>query len=168
MRHLQGHFLVATLAEPGPGAEPLAQFEPPVSHEVVNSRQALLHFCQTRALQFNSLRYAHFSTMRILQEMLHPAPKAEEGGAAYCLPGCLRGRQDDGSMMIACDVCDNWFHTGCLAHHTVPSGEDESFVCPLCVESKAEVYLGGLQGTPVVGGVDDSLSLGAFADDFLI
>ena len=32
--------------------------------EVVNTRQAVLHFCQAQALQFNLLRYAQFSTMR--------------------------------------------------------------------------------------------------------
>ena len=122
------------------------QFEEAHSCEVVNTRQALLHFCQTQALQFNSLRYAQFSTMRIIQEIVSPAPKADDGGPAYCLAGCLRGRADDGSMMIACDVCDNWFHPGCLASLLggMPEGEDDSFACPLCVESKADAYLDGL------------------------
>ena len=141
MRNLQGHFLVATLAPPSDGERETPQFEPAVSRPVVDTRQAMLHFCQSRALQFNSVRYAQFSTMRLLQEMLHPAPKAAEGGAAYCLPDCLRGRADDGSMMIACDMCDNWYHTGCLAKAHQPESKDDSFVCPPCVNTKAKAYI---------------------------
>ena len=147
MRNLQGHFLVATLAPRDPAEPAPPQFEPDeLSSEVVNTRQAVLHFCQAQALQFNSLRYAQFSTMRLIQEMVRPAPKADSGGATYCVAGCLRGRSDDGSMMIGCDVCDNWYHTACLATFlgAQPAGEDDSFVCPLCVESKADAYLSDL------------------------
>jgi hypothetical protein len=38
-------------------------------------------------------------------------------------------------------VCDNWFHPACLKHHQVPESTDDSFVCPLCFDSKAEAYL---------------------------
>ena len=82
--------------------------------------------------------------MRLLQEMVHPAPRASEGGPAYCLADCLRARADDGSMMIACDVCDNWYHPTCLAKHHIPQSADETFVCPMCIDSKAEAYLAGL------------------------
>jgi len=140
MRRLQGHFLVAKLApldEAGEAGAAEAEASPLVSHDVVNTRQALLHHCMRHALQFNSLRYAQYSTMMLVHEMLHPSGS---DAAHYCLPGCLRGRVDDGSMMVACDACDNWFHPGCLPEAHIPSSDD-SFVCPLCVEAKAEVYL---------------------------
>jgi len=139
MRHMQGHFLVATLAPLPEGVAVQPQFEPPRSFEVANTRQALLQFCQLHSLQFNSLRYAQYSTMRLIYEMLHPTPKTAEGAGSYCVPNCCRGRTDDGSMMIGCDVCDNWFHPTCLVQ--VPESTDDPFVCPLCVESKAEMYL---------------------------
>ena len=117
MRHMQGHFLVATLAELPPGTEPIPQFDPPCSFPVVNNRQALLLFCQTQALQFNSCRYAQYSTLRIVYEMVHPTPPAPPiaESPAYCLVSCRRGQLDDGSMMVGCDVCDNWYHPDCLA-----------------------------------------------------
>ena len=50
-------------------------------------------------------------------------------------------------MMIACDVCDNWYHSGgCLSAQAMPQSDDEQFVCPLCVETKAEVYLSEMDG----------------------
>ena len=73
--------------------------------------------------------------MRLIYEMLHPSPKPSEASEAlYCLPGCARHRIDDGSMMIGCDVCDNWYHPPCLPPHMVPA-DDDSFVCPLCLPS---------------------------------
>jgi len=141
MRRLQGHFLVANFSPLPDGQEPQADDEPTVSYEVVNSRQAMLHHCMRHALQFNSLRYAQYSTMMILYEML--VPTVASSGGSYCLPTCARGRADDGSMMIACDVCDNWFHTGCLDE--VPNG-DESFVCPLCVDAKTAYIEGEFAG----------------------
>jgi len=145
MRRLQGHFLVATFTPPGPSeVQPeMGEDEEDISFEVVNSRQAMLHHCMRHALQFNSVRYAQYSTMMLFHEMLHPmAPTSNQ--ACYCLPSCMRGRADDGSMMIACDVCDNWFHPGCVQDH-VPTGED-SFVCPLCVEAKTAYISAQISG----------------------
>lgn len=144
MRRLQGHFLVAKLAPlaaaEAAGADERADaFEAAhqISYEVVNTRQALLHHCMRHALQFNSLRYAQYSTMMLVHEMLHPSGS---DAAHYCLPGCKRGRVDDGSMMVACDACDNWLHPGCLPATHMPASDD-SFVCPMCVDAKADVYL---------------------------
>ena len=41
--------------------------------------------------------------------------------------------------MIGCDVCDGWYHPGCLMQP--PENADDPFVCPICVEGKAESYL---------------------------
>ena len=105
MRRLQGHFLIAALApldksEAAAAAawEASSACEPTVSHEVVNTRQAFLHFCQAQGLRFSSLRYAQYSTMMLLYEIVHPAPPAPP--PTYCLPSCHRGRVDDGSLML--------------------------------------------------------------------
>ena len=63
MRRLQGHFLIAALsplddeeAATAAAWEQCAAAQPIVSHDVVNTRQAVLHFCQAQGLQFSSLR----------------------------------------------------------------------------------------------------------------
>lgn len=74
MRRLQGHFLVATLAPlRADELPPPSGHEDPITFEVVSSRQTVLHYCMSNALQFNSLRYAQYSTMVLLYEMLHPS-----------------------------------------------------------------------------------------------
>ena len=88
MRFLQGHFLVATLAPlrpskgrggegegegggegegTGAGAAAEAQFEPPRSHELVNSRHALLQFCTHEQVR------NHLGPWT-LPACMHPAP----------------------------------------------------------------------------------------------
>lgn len=65
-------------------------------------------------------------------------------------------------MMIACDVCDNWYHPGCLPAAHVPAGDD-SFVCPFCVDAKADVYISDGLGSALadellsskIGGLSD-------------
>ena len=52
----------------------------------------------------------------------------------YCVPGCLRHRRDDRSLMIGCDACDGWYHPDCLG--VVPPDaevdDDTPWVCPAC------------------------------------
>jgi len=146
MRRLQGHFLIAALspldeAEAAAAAawEATSASQPTVSHEVVNTRQAVLHFCQAHGLQFSSLRYAQYSTMKLLYEIAHPTQPAST--PTYCLPTCPRGRLDDGSLMLGCDFCDSWFHPACLQAHMperLPEG-DETFICPMCFDAQAEI-----------------------------
>mmetsp|Transcript_68998 Transcript_68998/g.122039 ORF Transcript_68998/g.122039 Transcript_68998/m.122039 type:complete len:136 (-) Transcript_68998:652-1059(-) len=128
----------------------------------------MIFYCQAHGLQFNSLRYAQYSTMMLIYEMLNPSEASKALNAKYCLPTCLRNRIDDGSMMIACDACDNWLHPGCLGMHrsswrsrsSLPpppylneciarsrtggaavTTDDDSFVCPACLDSQADDYL---------------------------
>jgi len=100
----------------------------------------MIFYCQAHGLQFNSLRYAQYSTMMLIYEMLNPSEASKALNAKYCLPTCLRNRMDDGSMMIACDACDNWLHPGCLGGAAVTT-DDDSFVCPACLDSQADDYL---------------------------
>lgn len=61
--------------------------------------------------------YARYSTMRILDELVH-GTHAEEGAqlgapalaARYCTAECRHGRADVGVLMVACDRCDSWVH----------------------------------------------------------
>jgi len=46
----------------------------------------------------------------------------------YC-PGC--GKPDDGSPMIGCDKCDDWYHWPCVNIVEEPA-EDEKWFCPNC------------------------------------
>ncbi|XP_043192577.1 transcription initiation factor TFIID subunit 3-like [Amphibalanus amphitrite] len=52
-----------------------------------------------------------------------------EGNRIWICPEC--GRQDDGSPMIGCDGCDDWYHWVCVGIQ-VPPG-DEDWFCPRCI-----------------------------------
>mmetsp|Transcript_28695 Transcript_28695/g.70676 ORF Transcript_28695/g.70676 Transcript_28695/m.70676 type:complete len:112 (+) Transcript_28695:2369-2704(+) len=99
----------------------------------MQSRQRLLAFCQSNTLQFCSLRYAQYSSMRILHELLHGSPQPER--ADYCTPECLHGRRDVGALMVACDLCQNWVHPECVG---LSSGEKaaKAFTCPACAQAE--------------------------------
>ena len=49
----------------------------------------------------------------------------------WICPMCKR--QDDGSPMIGCDSCDDWYHNACLKILTVPTGE---WYCPKCEKKR--------------------------------
>ncbi|CAG0879419.1 unnamed protein product [Cyprideis torosa] len=53
----------------------------------------------------------------------------EAGNKIWICPAC--GRQDDGSPMIGCDNCDDWYHWGCVGI-TVEPKEDEDWFCNRC------------------------------------
>lgn len=36
------------------------------------------------------------------------APQDDKGNEFWVCPSC--GKQDDGSPMIGCDTCDDWYH----------------------------------------------------------
>merc|ERR1711911_416068 len=53
------------------------------------------------------------------------------GDEVWICPMCKR--QDDGSPMIGCDSCDDWYHNACLKILTVPTGE---WYCPKCEKKR--------------------------------
>eukprot|EP00920_Eleutheroschizon_duboscqi_P032233 GHVT01077790.1.p1 GENE.GHVT01077790.1~~GHVT01077790.1.p1 ORF type:complete len:752 (-),score=145.89 GHVT01077790.1:818-3073(-) len=59
----------------------------------------------------------------------------ESGGAsdeATC-PACpAGGPSHSSSMMVCCDSCDTWFHTGCVGYVHDDSTAEESWYCPGC------------------------------------
>jgi len=54
----------------------------------------------------------------------------ESGNKVWICPAC--GKQDDGSPMIGCDKCDDWYHWLCVGINAEPS-ENQDWFCPRCV-----------------------------------
>jgi len=122
MQHLKRHFLVVVLADPD--GEPQEDKDPVISTDLTDSRQTFLGQCQACHWQFNTLRHAQYSTMMILNH-IHNKP-------SYCIDGCLRGRVEDGSFMVGCDICDNWYHGDCVGINKDEANGLESYLCPRC------------------------------------
>jgi hypothetical protein len=51
----------------------------------------------------------------------------------YCVCGASE-TEVKGQVMIACDVCDNWFHDECVGLTPLEASEVEIFLCPQCSE----------------------------------
>mmetsp|Transcript_4510 Transcript_4510/g.10883 ORF Transcript_4510/g.10883 Transcript_4510/m.10883 type:complete len:638 (+) Transcript_4510:230-2143(+) len=123
IQHLKRHFLVAQIKELD--TSPKTDLDPEVTNELANSREVLLGHCQASHWQFNSLRYAQYSSMMLLNNF-HRKPRR------FCTAACTRGRKEDGSKMIGCDVCDNWFHTECVAITAEQAERMQSYICTQC------------------------------------
>ncbi|KAF2369089.1 Bromodomain associated domain [Trinorchestia longiramus] len=54
----------------------------------------------------------------------------DQGNEVWICPTC--GKQDDGSPMIGCDTCDDWYHWVCVGIQ-VPPNESENWYCPRCL-----------------------------------
>ncbi len=52
-----------------------------------------------------------------------------QGNKIWICPSCKR--QDDGSPMIGCDLCDDWYHFICVGITDTPE-EDTEWYCPRC------------------------------------
>lgn len=61
----------------------------------------------------------------------------QDGREIWICPGC--GKQDDGSPMIGCDSCDDWYHWVCVNIHQEPA--DEDWFCPRCRARKSGSFL---------------------------
>ncbi|KAI8504256.1 transcription initiation factor TFIID subunit 3 [Branchiostoma belcheri] len=57
-----------------------------------------------------------------------PTPPGPEGETIWICPAC--SRPDDGSPMVGCDNCDDWYHWPCVGITEEPT-EDKWF-CPRC------------------------------------
>ena len=51
----------------------------------------------------------------------------------WTCPTCKK--EDDGSPMIGCDKCPDWYHNICVGITTVPEG---SWFCPKCSKDKVK------------------------------
>ncbi|XP_069085359.1 transcription initiation factor TFIID subunit 3 isoform X2 [Pleurodeles waltl] len=59
----------------------------------------------------------------------------EAGNKIWICPGC--NKVDDGSPMIGCDDCDDWYHWPCVGIKNPPPEEAEWF-CPKCAVKKKD------------------------------
>ena len=66
-------------------------------------------------------------TLKIVTDVLF-IKSISDGREIWICPGC--GKQDDGSPMIGCDSCDDWYHWVCVNIHQEPA--DEDWFCPRC------------------------------------
>jgi len=63
----------------------------------------------------------------------------ESGKKIWICPAC--GKQDDGSPMIGCDQCDDWYHWLCVGIKAEPA-ENQDWFCSRCM-AKEEDLKGG-------------------------
>jgi hypothetical protein len=61
---------------------------------------------------------------------------AVEDGSEWICPACKR--PDDGSPMIGCDHCDQWFHWLCVGIQVAP-GDHEKWFCRRCKKHESFV-----------------------------
>ncbi|XP_063073368.1 transcription initiation factor TFIID subunit 3 [Engraulis encrasicolus] len=59
----------------------------------------------------------------------------EWGNKIWICPGC--NKPDDGSPMIGCDQCDDWYHWPCVGILTPPP-EDQEWFCVKCAGKKTD------------------------------
>ncbi|KAF7694081.1 transcription initiation factor TFIID subunit 3 [Silurus meridionalis] len=59
----------------------------------------------------------------------------EWGNKIWICPGC--NKPDDGSPMIGCDECDDWYHWPCVGIQAAPP-EDQSWFCVKCSGKKKD------------------------------
>ena len=61
-----------------------------------------------------------------------------EGNQIWICPAC--GKPDDGSPMIGCDECDDWYHWICVGIQQEPA-DNQDWFCPRCVQKKTSMYI---------------------------
>ncbi|ODM89861.1 Transcription initiation factor TFIID subunit 3 [Orchesella cincta] len=66
----------------------------------------------------------------------------DKGNKIWICPAC--GRQDDGSPMIGCDMCDDWYHFPCVGIVEEPK-EDSEWFCKRCLKVRSSSGAKGKQ-----------------------
>ena len=61
-----------------------------------------------------------------------------EGNQIWICPAC--GKPDDGSPMIGCDECDDWYHWICVGIQQEPA-DNQDWFCPRCVQRKSNMFI---------------------------
>ncbi|KAF9531961.1 hypothetical protein CPB83DRAFT_848107 [Crepidotus variabilis] len=62
----------------------------------------------------------------------------EDDNKLYCL---CKTKYDEGRFMIACDRCDEWYHTQCVNMPDLEVDLVDQFICPSCVEKNPHLNL---------------------------
>lgn len=68
------------------------------------------------------------------------AESSGPGSQVWICPAC--GSVDDGSPMIGCDGCDEWYHWICVGIHVAPDAS-EDWHCRVCISKRQEMAAGG-------------------------
>ena len=63
-----------------------------------------------------------------------------DGNTVWICPGC--GKLDDGSSMIGCEICEDWYHFICIGIGPDPAA-NQYWYCPRCVVRKTNWFLAG-------------------------
>lgn len=70
----------------------------------------------------------------VITQTLSSGPVLDkQGNKIWICPSC--NEPDDGSPMIGCDTCDDWYHWPCVGITCEPP-EDESWFCPRCTRKR--------------------------------
>lgn len=75
------------------------------------------------------------------EDSLSVSAGATGGNQVWICPAC--GKVDDGSPMIGCDGCDNWYHWLCVGIHVAPESSEDWF-CRVCIMQRKEMAGDGL------------------------
>lgn len=90
----------------------------------------------------NAARSRSTSVMPVVDVKEETAPEAEvdasdkEDDKLYCV---CKTQYDEDRMMIACDRCDEWYHTQCVNVSDVEIDLVDQFMCPPCVKRNPEL-----------------------------
>ncbi|TRM66380.1 hypothetical protein BD626DRAFT_487620 [Schizophyllum amplum] len=114
-------------------SEPPAGTPPPVAPKKSHKKQV------TTAVHSRSASAMPVEAEKKVDEVKHKeTEKEEDDDRLYCI---CRTLYDENLNMIACDRCDDWYHTICvdLADHEVELVDQ--FICPLCIEKHPKLHL---------------------------
>lgn len=64
--------------------------------------------------------------------------EAEEDNILYCI---CKTTYDEDRIMIACDRCDEWYHTQCVDMPDLEVDLVDQFICPNCVQQNPSLHL---------------------------
>lgn len=80
----------------------------------------------------------------VVRETITVDEKVED--KLWICPNC--NRPDDGTMMIGCDKCDDWYHYSCVGIVVEPN-EDEPWFCPKCILKETKKSQKKMQSTKI-------------------
>ncbi|KAF8912703.1 hypothetical protein CPB84DRAFT_1841149 [Gymnopilus junonius] len=72
------------------------------------------------------------------QEEEEESEPEKEDDKLYCV---CKTKYDEDRFMIACDRCDEWYHTQCVHMPDLEVDLVDQFICPLCVEKNPQLNL---------------------------
>uniref|UniRef100_A0A674CXM1 Transcription initiation factor TFIID subunit 3 n=1 Tax=Salmo trutta TaxID=8032 RepID=A0A674CXM1_SALTR len=115
-----------TATKSGPGSRLQPPPPPPLLSPVVPSLLSPASILSSSKLPVRSVITETVRTYVIRDEL---------GNQIWICPGC--NKPDDGSPMIGCDDCDDWYHWPCVGMVSAPP-EDQQWFCVKCAGKKKD------------------------------